>query len=248
MLQAAGTNIMTPFALQADIMNGVDSGAAGRDLPGRAVLGHRVKVFVYNQQVTDSLTATFLAAAQRARIPVVGVYETMPTPGYDYQSWMLAEVRRWSAPSRTGLDGAAANALPVQGVTVRLSGRTVLDDVTFSIRPGEFTGLIGSNGAGKTTLFRVILGLQAPDRGAWRRRRTRSRRRRLRAPEVPARSGHAAARPRSRRARARRPPARAAAPVAARRALVDEMLDAVDAGDFADARVGRSPAASSSGS
>ena len=24
--------------------------------------------------------------------PVVGVYETMPTPGYDYQSWMLAEV------------------------------------------------------------------------------------------------------------------------------------------------------------
>ena len=25
-------------------------------------------------------------------MPVVGVYETMPTPGYDYQSWMLAEV------------------------------------------------------------------------------------------------------------------------------------------------------------
>ncbi len=26
-------------------------------------------------------------------IPVVGVYETMPAPGYDYQSWMMAEVR-----------------------------------------------------------------------------------------------------------------------------------------------------------
>ena len=25
-------------------------------------------------------------------MPVVGVYETMPTPGYDYQTWMLAEV------------------------------------------------------------------------------------------------------------------------------------------------------------
>ena len=25
-------------------------------------------------------------------MPVVGVYETMPTPGYDFQSWMLAEV------------------------------------------------------------------------------------------------------------------------------------------------------------
>ncbi len=50
-------------------------------------------MFVYNQQVTDSLTASFLAEdAKKYRIPVVGVYETMPTPGYDYQSWMLAEI------------------------------------------------------------------------------------------------------------------------------------------------------------
>ena len=49
-------------------------------------------MFVYNQQVTDTLTASFLADAKKYGIPVVGVYETMPTPGYDYQSWMLAEV------------------------------------------------------------------------------------------------------------------------------------------------------------
>jgi zinc/manganese transport system substrate-binding protein len=49
-------------------------------------------VFLYNQQVTDSLTETFLSEARRYGIPVVGVYETMPTPGYHYQSWMLAEV------------------------------------------------------------------------------------------------------------------------------------------------------------
>ena len=48
---------------------------------------------MYNQQVTDALTESFLEAAKRAGVPVVGVYETMPTPGYDYQSWMLAEVR-----------------------------------------------------------------------------------------------------------------------------------------------------------
>ena len=42
----------------------------------------------------------------------------------------------------------------------------MLDDVSFAIAPGEFTGLIGSNGAGKTTLFRVILGLQRAERGA----------------------------------------------------------------------------------
>ncbi len=54
--------------------------------------GHKVKVFVYNEQVTDSLTDTFITAAKTAGIPVVGVYETMPLPGYTYQSWMLAEV------------------------------------------------------------------------------------------------------------------------------------------------------------
>jgi zinc/manganese transport system ATP-binding protein len=50
--------------------------------------------------------------------------------------------------------------LRLEDVTVRLGGRDVLKDVSFTIRPGEFTGLIGPNGAGKTTLLRVILGLQ----------------------------------------------------------------------------------------
>jgi zinc/manganese transport system ATP-binding protein len=49
--------------------------------------------------------------------------------------------------------------LSVEGVSARLGGRAVLDDISFQIAPGQFTGLIGSNGAGKTTLFRVILGL-----------------------------------------------------------------------------------------
>jgi len=54
----------------------------------------------------------------------------------------------------------AAAILGVEGVSVALSGRQILDDVSFTIGPGEFTGLIGPNGAGKTTLLRVILGLQ----------------------------------------------------------------------------------------
>ena len=49
-------------------------------------------MFLYNQQVTDSLTESFIKLANENGIPVVGVYETMPTPGYDYQSWMVAEV------------------------------------------------------------------------------------------------------------------------------------------------------------
>jgi zinc/manganese transport system ATP-binding protein len=56
--------------------------------------------------------------------------------------------------------------LSVDRVGVRLGGREVLGDVSFAIAPGEFTGLIGPNGAGKTTLLRVILGLQPVTSGA----------------------------------------------------------------------------------
>jgi zinc/manganese transport system ATP-binding protein len=149
-------------------------------------------------------------------------------------------------------DSAASQdvALAVDGVSVRLGGRDVLRDVTFSIKPGEFVGLIGANGAGKTTLMRVILGLLQPAAG-----------------EV--RVGGTSSTPRS--ADARRPrrggigyvpqkiqldpdiPLRARDLVAlgldgqrlgfplpsrSRRALVDQMLHAVDAGHLADARVG----------
>jgi zinc/manganese transport system substrate-binding protein len=93
LLQAAGARILTPFRFQADIMNGVDPAPQDISLQNSLFTGHKVKVFLYNQQVTDSLTQSFLEAAHRNGIPVVGVYETMPTPGYTYQSWMLAETR-----------------------------------------------------------------------------------------------------------------------------------------------------------
>ena len=93
MLQAVGADNMTPWALQADIMNGTDPSAQDVAVQRALFTQHKVKVFLYNQQVTDSLTESFIALAQANGIPVVGVYETMPVPGYDYQSWMLAEVR-----------------------------------------------------------------------------------------------------------------------------------------------------------
>jgi zinc/manganese transport system substrate-binding protein len=93
MLEAAATVNMTPFSLQADIMNGLDPAPQDVTLQNSLFSSHRVKVFLYNQQVTDSLTQSFAEEAKRNDVPVVGVYETMPTPGYDYQSWMLAEVR-----------------------------------------------------------------------------------------------------------------------------------------------------------
>src|ERR1022692_332398 len=92
MLQAAGTDNLTPFTFQADIMNGVDPSPEDIALENGFFTQHKVKVFCYNQQVVDSLTTSIRQTALKAGVPVVGVYETMPTPGYDYQSWMLAEV------------------------------------------------------------------------------------------------------------------------------------------------------------
>jgi zinc/manganese transport system ATP-binding protein len=137
---------------------------------------------------------------------------------------------------------AGAPILSVDGVSVRLAGRPVLRDVHFEIAPGELTGLIGANGAGKTTLFRVILGLQSTSAGrVLLDGRPRSHRKALIGyvpqkflldPDMPLRArdlvslgidGQRLGIP---------------WPSRTRRALVDELLDAVGARAYADQRVG----------
>ncbi len=61
-------------------MNGVDPAPQDVTLQDGLFAQHRVKALVYNEQVTDSVTQSFLQAAEREGVPVVGVYETMPTP------------------------------------------------------------------------------------------------------------------------------------------------------------------------
>jgi len=129
----------------------------------------------------------------------------------------------------------ASPVLAVDGVSVRLGGRQILDDVRFSIGAGEFVGLIGSNGAGKTTLLRVILGLQGTAGGqvitggpiGYVPQKIQLD------PDMPIRArdlvglgldGNRLGIP---------------LPSRRKRQLVDEMLQAVDATRFADQRVGK---------
>jgi ABC-2 type transport system ATP-binding protein len=51
------------------------------------------------------------------------------------------------------------------GLTKRLGGRTVVEDVSFRCEPGTVTGFLGPNGAGKTTTLRMLCGLSEPDSG-----------------------------------------------------------------------------------
>jgi zinc/manganese transport system ATP-binding protein len=133
--------------------------------------------------------------------------------------------------------------LSVQGVGVRLSSRQILDDVSFAIASGEFTGLIGSNGAGKTTLLRVILGLQAPSAGTVLvAERPRSHRREsvigyvpqkfLLDPDMPMRARDLVALGLDGNRLGFALPSRA------RRELVERALESVGAGGYAEARVG----------
>lgn len=56
--------------------------------------------------------------------------------------------------------------LTVSSLDVSLAGAKILRDVTFSLKPGVTTILIGRNGAGKTTLLRAIMGLVPADSGS----------------------------------------------------------------------------------
>ncbi len=132
--------------------------------------------------------------------------------------------------------------LRVRDIEVVLGGRKVLNGVSFDVGSGEFTGLIGSNGAGKTTLLRVILGLQRTTAGRvelpgalggkMRRAVGYVPQKTLLDPDVPMRArdlvalgidGNRFGFP---------------LPSRQRRATVDEMLAAVGAEHFANARVG----------
>ena len=56
--------------------------------------------------------------------------------------------------------------LTVSGLSIAFGGLRAVDDVSFSVRPGEIFSIIGPNGAGKTTLFNMISGVYRPTSGA----------------------------------------------------------------------------------
>jgi len=55
--------------------------------------------------------------------------------------------------------------IEVAGLRKRYGSTLALDDMSFTVAPGQVTGFVGPNGAGKSTTMRVILGLDAADAG-----------------------------------------------------------------------------------
>jgi ABC-2 type transport system ATP-binding protein len=57
-------------------------------------------------------------------------------------------------------------SIVVQGLTKKFGDFTAVDNVSFSVNPGEVFGWLGPNGAGKTTTIRILLGLMRPTSGS----------------------------------------------------------------------------------
>nr|BFE81665.1 hypothetical protein GCM10020093_042660 [Planobispora longispora] len=76
---------------------------------------------------------------------------------------VLAGRRKLRDDHTPGLD---AVPLRIEGLTKAYrNGELAVDDLSFTVEPGQVLGLLGPNGAGKTTTMRMMLGLIHPDRG-----------------------------------------------------------------------------------
>ena len=55
--------------------------------------------------------------------------------------------------------------LKIHNVSLSIKGRSIVNDVSITVNPGEVVGLMGPNGAGKTTTFNLAVGNIKPDKG-----------------------------------------------------------------------------------
>jgi len=62
--------------------------------------------------------------------------------------------------------GTTEIVLNVQGVSLRAGGKKIVNNISFTIKKGEFIGIIGPNGSGKTSLITLLAGVQRPHEGA----------------------------------------------------------------------------------
>lgn len=86
--------------------------------------------------------------------------------GFLQKHWPKAKLATFNAtPAFVASAAPPASLLTVDNVRRNFGGLVAVDDMTFTIQPGEIVGLIGPNGSGKTTMLNLISGALVPSAG-----------------------------------------------------------------------------------
>src|SRR5438552_6553076 len=89
---AIGLKVLTPPAFMEAIESGTDPAPADVAVERDLLTGHKVKVLMYNSQVTSPLTEQIRELAVSSNVPVVPVAETIPPTFKTFQNWQLAQL------------------------------------------------------------------------------------------------------------------------------------------------------------
>ena len=89
---AIGLKVLTPPAFMEAIESGTDPAPADVAAERNLITGRKVKVLLYNSQVTSPLTQQIHDLADRSGVPIVGVAETIPPAFKTFQEWQLAQL------------------------------------------------------------------------------------------------------------------------------------------------------------
>jgi zinc/manganese transport system substrate-binding protein len=99
---AVGLRVLTPEGFQKAIEEGTDPAPADVAAEEDLLTGRKVKVLIYNSQVTTPITQRMKDLAAQNGIPVVGVAETMPPAYAHYADWQLAQLQALQAALAQG--------------------------------------------------------------------------------------------------------------------------------------------------
>jgi zinc/manganese transport system substrate-binding protein len=92
LVEAAGLTLATPASFAQSIEDGNDPSPADNAAMDAALSGKKIKVLLYNGQVTSPATDAVKQLAQASNVPVVGVTETLPPSDKDFQDWQLRQI------------------------------------------------------------------------------------------------------------------------------------------------------------
>jgi energy-coupling factor transporter ATP-binding protein EcfA2 len=112
-----------------------------------------VELVTHLASLADSGTALVICEHRHEMVGAIPGLQTISLPGHTKQE---VQVHLPHLPAVL----ASPPVLQVSGLTVRLGGRPILHDLSFSASGGEVLAVVGRNGVGKTTLLRALAGLQ----------------------------------------------------------------------------------------